>query len=769
MDLTHATGSSDDNARSSAQKWGAALALWIILVVLFFWPVFFHGKVLAPLDILDSLLKPWATTEEINVHNAFPYDAISQYLPYNWSVFQSLRQDGYIGWNPYTHNGTATLENTMLCPGDWHHQLYRFLSFWDAWDIGIVLQFILAGVGMLFLLRHLGIPPAFALLGVIGYGFYSQFITWYCHRWILGALCWAPWMVWAFLHALKRGKRIDAASALFTALAFRGGHLQSCIFVVIITAIVFLTRLFESRKDRPQAIRVFTLLVSTAFFSTLLSLDVWLQTIPAYLQGCPPRAFVGWMDSIKTAPVLVGLILPTLLGTPQGLNIPAAFGSDLFEIAFLGATTFILGVMGLLRKDAPRTARILFLAGILLPLTPASTWLYSRCTPIFALGCAWLACWRLWKLSQEPHATRFWKKIGFVFALAVLLWSLGSIGIHAGRDKIEPAIQRQIAERLPGNKASRAEWMSKRTTTFIDRSMVWYPENLAVLLLVGCGLLAASQIHSDSSKSKRLAILIAFCAFGEIYLYSRTWVTFSDKPTSEGDLYNTPGWVATIKDVAGNGAVVMNTGGDFDYMQLNTPSTHGIRFQNGYETVTPLRCSPLDPGAFDPKDYALAGVSCYLVNPVITPTNTISAGWQLVHDTENFKLYRNPSFTSRFRATLSNGETIPIQPDSETVNTRTLTLPPGIEKIHVAETYNRGWKAKLGESTVEITQDERNGMVITLPQASTEGTTLRFRFSPWLKPFYVTIIGITLAALLLTHTLLNVRESPKALNSSPNA
>lgn len=45
---------------------------------------------------------PWE-----NVHNHFTVDAISQYLPYNYSVAQSFRQDGYMGWNPYTHNGTA--------------------------------------------------------------------------------------------------------------------------------------------------------------------------------------------------------------------------------------------------------------------------------------------------------------------------------------------------------------------------------------------------------------------------------------------------------------------------------------------------------------------------------------------------------------------------------------------------------------------------------------------------------------------------------------
>lgn len=51
-----------------------------------------------------------------NVHNHFTVDAISQYLPYNYSVAQSFRQDGYMGWNPYTHNGTAIAETRCCAP-----------------------------------------------------------------------------------------------------------------------------------------------------------------------------------------------------------------------------------------------------------------------------------------------------------------------------------------------------------------------------------------------------------------------------------------------------------------------------------------------------------------------------------------------------------------------------------------------------------------------------------------------------------------------------
>ena len=54
----------------------------------------------------------------------------------------------------------------MLCPGDWHHVLYFFLPFWTAWDPGIILQFFLAGLGMIVFLRSRQVPAPYCLLAV---------------------------------------------------------------------------------------------------------------------------------------------------------------------------------------------------------------------------------------------------------------------------------------------------------------------------------------------------------------------------------------------------------------------------------------------------------------------------------------------------------------------------------------------------------------------------------------------------------------------------
>jgi len=68
-------------------SWMFASAAWIVLLLVFFFPVVFQNCVLAPLDILDHLMRPWSDgSGGFGVHNAFVYDAISQYLPYDWNV-----------------------------------------------------------------------------------------------------------------------------------------------------------------------------------------------------------------------------------------------------------------------------------------------------------------------------------------------------------------------------------------------------------------------------------------------------------------------------------------------------------------------------------------------------------------------------------------------------------------------------------------------------------------------------------------------------------
>ena len=238
--------------------------LWAIICCIYFYPILSSSKVWAPLDIQYTLLEPWAESDKIEVKNAYPYDSISQYIPYDYSVYKCLQEDGYIGWNPYVHNGTAINENHMLCPGSLRHVFYRFLPFWDAWDIGRMVHIFIAGLGMIFLLNVIKIPHRYHLLGAISFAFSSQFIVWLHTDVISSGCCWSPWIIGSLI-LLKRHIQNEenyrktliplALSSLFIGLGFRNGFLHTAFFNLTLILIILVYEIISSIKAKNKYLR----------------------------------------------------------------------------------------------------------------------------------------------------------------------------------------------------------------------------------------------------------------------------------------------------------------------------------------------------------------------------------------------------------------------------------------------------------------------------------------------------------------------------------
>lgn len=730
------------------KPYAIAASLWLILVAVFFWPVLFQQKVLAPLDILQSLMRPWATTELVSVHNAYTYDAISQYLPYDRSAYDSLRQDGYIGWNPYTHSGSSIVENTMLCPGDWRHHLARFLPFWSAWNAGIILQFAIAGLGILVLLRDQKIPAAYALIGAIAFGLYSQFTLWIYHHWLLGAMGWAPWILWALLRAKKSNRIIHLPSIAFIALAFRGGHLQACIFVILLVGLAALSDWWTTlrRWNLPQVWKTFLPYIVCGILGAVMALDVVVETVPALLHGKRDMPSRGWLEALVALPTLVTSIFPSIMGTPQGLDLMKLFKVDLFSIKFMGALTLLLATLGLFRRQAPLMAKVLLVVGLLIPFTPADQWLYSRFTVVFALGGAWLATWYLTTISTEP-ASKVWKRALILLALVAGAWLLGSLLVASKHSWIEAKLHAVVISKLPPGKASRVDWMLSRADVFLKDSLLWAPRNLTMLSLIGLGLFCCSRIHVENRHASRFGILLALCAFGEMLLFSSTWISYSTKPTNN-QLYAEPAWATRLKAEVGEGTILCLDRSEFDYMQLNTPSTYGIRFAEGYETVTPSRIDPYDHDRRDLKYCADAGISHLLVCPGKDPGSI--PGWVKVEDSKEFVLYKNPLFHGICTAELVDGSTLPLSVKLETNNRRSIALPAKVKSITLTESFNPGWKYTLdGQIWQPVRETDLHSIRIDMTSPTQrQSTPLRLQYHPAYQPYYRVAMGLTACSLL---------------------
>ena len=685
-------------ARRLRSPWLLASLAWIGLLLLFFFPVVFQGKVLAPLDILDHLMRPWSDgAGGFGVHNAFVYDAISQYLPYDWAVFQSIRQDGYIGWNPYVYGGYALLENTMLCPGDWHHQLYRFFDFWTAWDLGIILQFSIAGFGVLLMLRDEGLPAWAALVGAVSFAFYSQHVLWIYHRWVLGASCWFPWIVWAIRRARRKNRLVDFWSIAFTALAFRGGSLQSCLFVTLLVLGLFLADVWTIRKtdDRRSRLRLVASYATLSVGSTLLVSDVLLDTIPPFLDGCRELSHRGILANLKALPFLASTVFPAVFGTPQTMDVGKVFGATLFDLKYAGAIPLVLAIFAFRRKEAPLAPKIMAALSLGIASTPLVNWFYSRSTVVFGLGVAWLAAWQL--ANPRHESERFgWRWLARLTAAAVILWALVGGLLLALRPRIEPTLHAFVEKNLPADKATRLDWMIARSDAFLDAFPPWSLQNAPALIFVMIGLFAAWRLsrRPTTTPIRRWIPVLVLCAFGELFVWSRTWITFSPRPAGYSDLYEGRAWTDSFKrELSGGGYLyVLGNRDDFDFFQLNAQSGLGIPCLQGYETITPDH--PPIPAPNDLTDLnrmARLGISHVLVRtgerPVIPPP-----AWMPVLKNSDFILYRNSSFESRWDSIQVDGGGISIRDSAPSPNRHRFLLPAGTVSVSLSEPFHASWK-----------------------------------------------------------------------------
>ncbi len=720
--------------------------IWLALTVGFFAPAVFGGKVLAPMDCVDCIFRPFATNPIEQTHNQYNSDGASQYLPYNWAMQQSWKHDGYMGWNPYTHNGTSLPENTMLSPGDWHHWLFALLPFWTAWDLGIIMQFFIAGLGMIILVKRSSLPISCALLAAVGFSFFSQFIMWMYDRWF-GGMIWAPWIVWAFMRRKEKRDWLNIPAVLFISLAFRGGNLQTCTFVVLLVACLFLAEWWEAKNRCSWKAIIFSAspyLVS-GLLAALLSLDVFVDTLPR-MQGCKTLPF-DW--GISRLPSLITFIIPNFFGTPQSLSLLKIIDSDLFDIKYSGCVLFILAAIGLLNPRAPLAAKLIFIISLVASFSPLATFLYSRSTVVMALGMSWLASWQLFDLSRNPK-TLLWRKLAWGGGIILLLWLLSSILLSYNQEilleKMRLMIDRTYA--LSQAQNERSSWYYLRAARLIKQLMIWDWRNLLLILFISMGLYACSRINSSCKRPIIWVGCVILCTFGELAVFSFSWVTYGEK-AKNGSLYPEPSWMSEFRANVGDGAVkAVNSVNDKDFMINNHLSSYGIRLASGYETVQPKYLKPLGSD-YDPEDFASAGISHLMCNAKCEDPS-VGRGWKVVQKTEDFFLLANPMYQGRYFIRIDGQNALrPISPTWRTPNRMHFIVPPEARTLIVLESFSKGWEAKLDDETsLPIAPTERYGIEICLPNLPRDGEVLLQYHTPY-RNLYYPIMGCTALSLCI--------------------
>jgi hypothetical protein len=513
----------------------ASLALLAFATALFF-PALFQGKILAPLDITTTLLQPWAKDAGgPKPHNHNPSDAVSQYLPYRIFAEKSLREDGYIGWNPYEMGGYSLAANTMALPGSWPVQLHRFLPFKDAWNLGIIGEFLIAGSGMLVFLCGRKLPWLPCLIGTVAFMFNAQFIIWIYHRWALGSFCWMPWVLWSFGNgfAAKPIQRRIFLLPAFLALALLGGSLQHVAFIILACGCMAAGH-FDFRRPLANSSSLigwflaFVCAVGIAAFSLVPQISGYLSNIAIG----HTRGGIGYQDGISQ-PLFHALLIPAriwpwLVGDPQTMDGWRLLKSSFMSLNYLGTIPILLGFAGLFVRSMPRAAKWLIAVGLIIPLTPLVGPLYHRVELLFILGAAWMTAEMLHHL-QTPSSIKnqqstinnrqslpsslascvshTWPRLLITTVAAIGIVLLAATCTPSGiRGKLENTVVSQaLATSADSQFGADKQWIAARATEWTRRFSLTHPRTAWVYGLLVLG--STGLILSSSSKNQKSSII----------------------------------------------------------------------------------------------------------------------------------------------------------------------------------------------------------------------------------------------------------------------
>ncbi|RYD24107.1 MAG: hypothetical protein EOP88_01585 [Verrucomicrobiaceae bacterium] len=725
--------------------WPALLATLVIAgaAIGAFSPALFGGKMLAPLDITTRLLAPWKESANgAKPHNHSPSDAVTQYLPYRIQAEKSLLEDGYIGWNPYSMGGSSLAGNTMALPGSWTMQLHRFLSFEQAWDLGLLAEFLIAGAGMLVFLRSRKLPWLACVLGALVYMGNSQFIIWIHHRWALSSFSWMPWVLWAAADGLawKNPSRRQWLLPFFITLAFLGCSLQHLVFVGLACGCLFAggIRDWKSPLREWPAVLCWAVAFGLAVLMAAFTLVPQVQAYLTNIEIGHTRGGIGYPDgSIQPVLNLFAIpaqIWPWLLGDPQTIDAWRLLKSSFMNLAYIGTIPMVLALAGLFVRSMPRQAKWLILAGLLIPLTPLVGPLYHRVQLLFLLGGAWMAAEMLARLPVESPRFLLRSVTAVVAAIGVALL-IGTCLPKQIRSSIEnTVITKSVAATADSNFGNDPAWIEKRARGWTDRFSLLDPRTAWTysLLLVGTAGLAFA---GKRPRWGNIAIIGASSL--ELLTLFQTWVTFSDPR----DLLPPHPAIEQVRQLAGSSRVMQGFGktplGEV-FGAPNLLSAYSVRSVEAYESIQYSSVSHTLRNEDPESRLTMAGVGIS-VQPETLDTIEGTAGWPVVGTASGFTIRKNPTSLAPLLAGAGAvPETAdkmlpllraasPVQTDSVTMNRWAFSWPDGAKWLRLDQNWHPGWRWRAGDTEWKpVTRGHDGACWILSDQAHTAKTEIRF-------------------------------------------
>ena len=719
----------------------------------FFSPWLVGGKVLAPLDWLNQFCLPWVTAEKIQVKNHFVSDCVTQVLLFRKTGEESFRESGFMGWDDRSLGGSAQYANTTWYAFDWTFQLHRFFEFWTAWHLGLAGQFLLAGLGLYFYLRMLGIPFWAALPCAVAYMWNSHFIHWMYHRHGLGGFCWIPWFL-CFLEKWKRGSQSAFWPALGSlCLSILGLSLQYHTFLGIVLLGILVEGNGASDLTRGRW-RIFWLIV----MAMLLTAFMTLPCLQAFLenQGSSNNRGAwgyeeGWGQPWLNALSYLFNLFPFPLGQTNALDGWKLFKNNLFDVIYIGSIPLVAGVLGLAKKGCPKRIRFWCLLALGVSLSPLVGFLYRRVLIVFVLGA--LCAAGLWLAQASPELLKKTaRRILLAAGIGYSFWFLGSFFLlHEKNFLIEKFyLLMDPTCSLIGTKEG--EWIRARSVRFFEGLLAWDWRNLSAAGLIISGGLVLLGHAKQKLPHTVTGVLLAVIVAAETAIYASGWVVWTD-PTRYPAYARTELMEEIIRAVESGRVVLEETDQRKEYFPPNTFLASGVAMMNGYESIKPCGMTQFYGHRYwDVKEAGRMGIT-HGLQKTCSP---VPPRWQVVWERADARLLKNPFAFPRYAGLrqawderVGLADVTPVRLISTTRNRRILEIPAGISHVRIAENYGLGWIFKEGNSTWRwVIRAQDGSMVVPLADTAARAQSLQLRYVPAFS-ILGGLLGLSLAACLL--------------------
>ncbi len=355
----------------------------VLLWIAFCFPYFGKGLVPFPSSYLATFFPPWNTSYGMPVKNNAMPDVISQIFPWKNITIDSFKIAQIPLWNPYSFAGTPHAANYQSAVFSPFNVLFFLFSFIDAWSVLVLLQPLLAGVGMYVFMRSLERSKSAALLSAISFMFCGFMTTWMAYGTLgYAALC-LPYALWAVTVYIKKGNwRYLILLAASLALSFVSGHFQISLYVA---GGILLYILFVTLSTRNFARGIALGLVSVFGISVVAPQII--LTLQSYLSSTRSTSFIK--GEVIPWQYIVTLFSPDFYGNPVTRN--DWFGHYAEWASYVGVIPLLLACFAMVRnlKGYIRFFSVLALFSLFLAYpTPLNDLLFALKLPVVSTSAA---------------------------------------------------------------------------------------------------------------------------------------------------------------------------------------------------------------------------------------------------------------------------------------------------------------------------------------------------------------------------------------------